>query len=334
MEMARKIEATPAAPPVPAAASTPVVHGFVAAPAGALQNHFPTPWDQRCGEKLLDAVRKLFPKVYGEIAQELARSDRHATPYTVLQHLTSAGAQLLRENDHRHAHLKLSRAAEKGEVPTAPSLTPMLDACRRSQSTVWDPSKLAEYALTAVDYALMLGTLVNPALVVPSLVMLRHSLAVANGEHPSDWPHMVRFLDTEMKNVADPSSWPELLETLGPTVRRAGMDSMKNPKVSAPSSAPEVLPMHVPRLPQRAPQEYEQPQLANSPRDCSSSRCQNWNRGVKCAADDCLFTHLCMICGKEHPASRCTRRRDDQGDRDRRDDGRNDRRDDPKRGRR
>ena len=84
---------------------------------------------------------------------------------------------------------------------------------------------MAEYALAAVDYSLMLTTLVNPTLAVPLLVMLHYTLTIASGEHPSDWPHAVRFLETEMQNPIDPSGWPQLLETLAPDIRRAGLDA-------------------------------------------------------------------------------------------------------------
>ena len=203
----------------------------------------------------------------------------------------------------------------------------MLAAARRTAPSQWDPTKLAEYALSAVDYALMLSTLVNPALAAPFIVMLRHTLSIASGEHPSDWPHAVRFLETEMQNATDPSGWPQLLETLAPDIRRAGLDA-KPPK--QPIAAPVFDPVHVAAHPPQA-QDYSTAQKPQ--RALRTQLCKNWNRGVKCSLDNdgrCNFTHRCSYCGDTHSADGCPQRPHDrthEDHQDRRRDDRSDRQD-------
>ena len=320
-ELTKKLT-TPDTKAQPKSAATPAVRA--PPPAGALPYHFPTPWGAHADVKLMDGTRKLYPNIFRTIGAELGRSDNYVTPFVDLHHLTPVGSNLLKENDARHSFNRASRSSEKGEVAGAPSVTPMLDASRRCVSAAWDHSKLAEFSLAAVDFALMLMTMVNPALAVPSLVMLRHALAVANGEHPSDWPHIVRFLETEMKNAVDPSGWPSLMETLATDVRRAGMDAAAvKSKPATPSATPDAPLPHVPRPPP-AHNVYDAVPPAK-PRDRESVCCKNWNRGVKCAEDDCPFTHRCSFCAGEHAYQHCPRRRDDgRQDNNRRDDRRGD----------
>ena len=296
------------------------------APIGSLPYHFGTPWDERTQGKNIDGVRKIIPKIGHTIGLELSLSDTHTSPYINMSLVTSSGTLALRNNDLTYANLKLSKSVEKGQAPTGPSITPMLAAARRITPVQWDSNKLAEYALATVDYSLMLTTLVNPALAVPLLVMLRHTLSIASGEHPMDWPHAVRFLETEMQNATDPSGWPQLLENLAPDIRRAGLDA-KQPKATA---APAPDPVHaVAHHPQPQPfQDYAPavaPKLQRAPR---TQLCKNWNRGTKCALDAdgrCAFTHRCSFCGSEHSADRCPQRPHDRGHEDHQDRNRYDR---------
>ena len=164
-QMSEKFAATP--PSVPKAAVPPVTPTRAPVPTGSLPNHFGTPWDDRTHARLIDGVRKIIPKINGTIARELSLSDSLITPYLSMAHLTPAGVLAMRDNDQRYSNLKKSKSMDKGEPPTAPSSTPMLEASRRFAPATWDVTKLAEYALAAVDYSLTLTTLVNPALAVP-----------------------------------------------------------------------------------------------------------------------------------------------------------------------
>ena len=158
-------------------------------------HRFATPWPPRIDEKITDAVNEMLPKALRLIASELGRSAKSTNPLINLSHTTPAGMLALHDNDQRFSHTKASKALENGTPVPGLSATPILDAARRLVPGLWDANKLAEYSLAAVDYTLMLASLVNPAFVVPNLVMLHHVMSIANGEHPTDWPHMVRFLE-------------------------------------------------------------------------------------------------------------------------------------------
>ena len=149
------------------------------APLGSLPYHFNTPWNSRSQDKLYDGIRKIIPKINDTLGRELSLSDPLTSPYINLSLVTPTGALSLKNNDLSYANLRLSKSTEKGQAPIAPSATPMLAAARRISHVPWDVSKLAEYALAAVDYSLMLSAQINPALAVPLLVMLRHTLSVA-----------------------------------------------------------------------------------------------------------------------------------------------------------
>jgi hypothetical protein len=171
----------------------------------------------------------------------------------------------------------------------------------------------------------MLTTLVNPALAAPLLVMLRHTLSIASGEHPTDWPHAVRFLETEMQNAIDPSGWPQLLETLTPDIRRAGLDA-KQPKVPA---VPAPDPVHaIAHQPQPQFQDYAPAATPKPQRGARDQACKNWNRGLKCALDPdgfCGFVHRCTFCSGTHQAIRCQQRPNDRGNEDHQDRNRDER---------
>ena len=316
LSLLQRLVATPAA--VPAIPVPPVTSLRSPAPIGSLPYHFSTPWDERSQGKFIDGARKLIPKIGHTIGLELSLSDAHTSPYLNMALVTSSGALALKNNDLTYANLKLSKSAEKGQAPTGPSITPMLAAARRTAPVLWDATKLAEYALAAVDYALMLNTLVNPVLTGPFLVMLRHTLSVASGEHPLDWPHAVRFFETEMQNAIDPSAWPQLLETLAPDIRRAGLDA-KQPKVTsapAPDPVPAVARHPQPQFQDYAPAAAPKPQLRTPLR---AQLCKNWNRGNKCVLDAegfCAFTHRCIHCTGDHSGERCPQRPQDRGNED------------------
>ena len=98
-------------------------------------------------------------------------------------HTTPGGLLNLVENDARTFSQKVALATGKGYVIPGPSATPLLDAAARLPVALWHKDKLADFLLAAVNYMLMLHSLVNPAFVAPLLV-IQHSLFVSTNNPP------------------------------------------------------------------------------------------------------------------------------------------------------
>ena len=266
-------------------------------PRSDYPNYLPASWDARTHYKIQDGIRAAMPKKFADIAKETA-THRSANPWTInLVHTTPSGLLALADNDAKAANMKAARALDHGTPNTGPSATPLTDAAARMPSAIWDKTKLAEYALAFVSHTLMTHTMVNPEFTAPALVMLQHVLTIAHGEHPGDWPQAVRVIDTEMKNLADPSLWSQQRATFTADARRLTMDAEKKGGAAAVQDIQaQVLPL--------------------APRPPSNLACYNWNHNKKCAGGDgstCLFTHKCTTCGGNHQVSHCP----DRADRDR-----------------
>ena len=270
-----------------------------------------TPWNSRIEAKFMDAVSVLIPSQLRELAENLKNAKKTNALCVSLMHTTPGGLLNLVENDARTFNQRVNLATDKGYVIPGPSATPLLDAAARLPVTLWHKDKLADFLLAAVNYMLMLHSLVNPDFVAPLLVMVQIILSVYLGDHRDDWIHAVRFLEGVMKkDASDPSIWADQTPTYLTAIRRVGNDAAKGEKASGtPDAAARVAPdgghQAATRLPPPTP------------------RCVNWNRGIRCAnGDACSYIHRCSICDRnDHPASHC-RGKGDQGKRDDRDDRR------------
>ena len=270
-----------------------------------------TPWSAHVEAKFLDAVSALIPSQMRELAENLKNANKTNALCVSLMHTTPGGLLNLVENDARTFSQKVALATDKGYVIPGPSATPLLDAAARLPVALWHKDKLADFLLAAVNYMLMLHSLVNPAFVAPLLVMVQLILSVYLGDHRDDWVHAVRVLEGVMKkDASDPSIWADQSSTYLAAIRRVGNDASKGEK---PSGTPDAAArgaqdggQAIPRLPPANP------------------RCGNWNRGIRCADGvRCRYLHRCSICDREdHPASHCR----GKGDQGKRDDPRDDRR--------
>ena len=142
-----------------------------------------TPWSTHIEAKFLDAVSVLIPSQMRELAENLKNANKTNALCVSLMHTTPGGLLNLVENDARTFSQKVALATDKGYVIPGPSATPLLDAAARLPVALWHKDKLADFLLAAVNYMLMLHSLVNPAFVAPLLV-IQHSLFVSTNNPP------------------------------------------------------------------------------------------------------------------------------------------------------
>ena len=253
-----------------------------------------TPWDARTEAKFIDAANALIPSQMRELAENLKNAGIANALCVSLAHTTPSGLLGLSENDAHTYSLKVSTAKDKGQVIPAPSCTPLVDAAARMTVKVWNPDKMGDFLLAAVNYMLMLHTLVNPAFVAPMLVMIHHILTIYLGEHRGDWVHAVRFLEGVMKkDVTDPSMWAEQSATYMAAIRRLASDAAKGDKSNSGNA-------------EAVARGGQDPAPEFPPRPPNNQRCVNWNRGVRCVdGAKCRYLHRCAVCGDDHPSSLC-----------------------------